>query len=150
MKHHLTETHGHSFEIHNIVLSSQSFSLTPQPHLRSYKGGEAWPFQIHTTDLVWHWLWCPWWPRWRQTHAAGQAPGSPGQRTPHYHPSSVTIATKQTLYNLLCQLLCVRSDLCQKSFIKSCYFMNLDALNRIPHFNSWAMSSYRYVYGNRT
>ena len=24
MKHHLTETHEHNFEIHNIVLSSQS------------------------------------------------------------------------------------------------------------------------------
>ena len=28
MKHHLTETHEHNFEIHNIVLSSQSISLT--------------------------------------------------------------------------------------------------------------------------
>ena len=27
MKHHLTETHKHNFEIHNIVLSSQSVSL---------------------------------------------------------------------------------------------------------------------------
>ena len=28
MKHHLTETHAHNFEIHNIVLSSQSSSST--------------------------------------------------------------------------------------------------------------------------
>ena len=28
MKHHLTETHEHNFEIHNIVLLSQSFPLT--------------------------------------------------------------------------------------------------------------------------
>ena len=28
VKHHLTETHEHNFEIHNIVLSSQSISLT--------------------------------------------------------------------------------------------------------------------------
>ena len=27
MKHHLTETHEHHFEIHNIVLSSHSISL---------------------------------------------------------------------------------------------------------------------------
>ena len=28
MKHHLTETHERNFEIHNIVLSSQSISLS--------------------------------------------------------------------------------------------------------------------------
>ena len=28
MKHHLTETHEQNFETHNIVLSSQSISLT--------------------------------------------------------------------------------------------------------------------------
>ena len=28
MKHHLTETHGHNFESHNIVLFSQSISLS--------------------------------------------------------------------------------------------------------------------------
>ena len=28
MKHQLTETHEHNFEIHNIVLLSQSFPLT--------------------------------------------------------------------------------------------------------------------------
>ena len=27
MKHHRTETHEHNFELHNIVLSSQSISL---------------------------------------------------------------------------------------------------------------------------
>ena len=27
MKHHLTETHEHNFEIHNIVVSSQSITL---------------------------------------------------------------------------------------------------------------------------
>ena len=27
MKHHLTETHEHNFEVHNIVLPSQSISL---------------------------------------------------------------------------------------------------------------------------
>ena len=27
MKHHLTEKYGHNFEIHNIVIPSQSFSL---------------------------------------------------------------------------------------------------------------------------
>ena len=37
MKHHLTETHGHNFEIHDTVLFSQSISLnmaspdTPTP-----------------------------------------------------------------------------------------------------------------------
>ena len=35
MKPHLTETHGHNFEVHNIALSSQSVSLSsklPSPN----------------------------------------------------------------------------------------------------------------------
>ena len=38
MKYHLTETHEHNFEIHNIVLSSQSISLTSPNNLTIHDG----------------------------------------------------------------------------------------------------------------